>query len=163
MRSVRNRTIASGAGYSEVRFKGLLAIIGSRSISCASTPLWCDKADQFRDEADCPAIYAIVRDHIRDFAPGVSYHRHQKPYIVETYAKAVQLEPPLTRLPPDDSHLGSFGNAASGTSGAESLLGTHTHALVFASGRQISSATLFPLLHWGGWLLFGAVPFAWTV
>jgi two-component system, LytTR family, sensor kinase len=77
---------------------------------------------------------------------------------------AVQLEPtPLTRLPPDEGHLVSFGNAASGASGAESLLGTQTHALVFASGRQISSATLFSLLHWGGWLLFGAVPFAWTV
>jgi hypothetical protein len=49
----------------------------------------------------------------------VSYHRHQKPSIVETYAMAVQLEPPLTRLPPDDSHLVSFGNAASGTPGAD--------------------------------------------
>src|SRR5882724_9860437 len=44
----------------------------------------------------------------------------------------------------------------------ELLFGTRAHSLVFASGRQISSTTLFPLLHWGGWLAFGAIPFAWT-
>ena len=77
---------------------------------------------------------------------------------------AVQLEPaPLTRSPSDDGRLASVGNAASGTASAEALLGTHTHALILASGRQISSATLFPLLHWGGWLVFGALPCGWTV
>jgi len=43
------------------------------------------------------------------------------------------------------------------------LFGTRAHSLVFASGRQISSAALFPLLHWGGWIAFGAIPFAWSL
>jgi two-component system LytT family sensor kinase len=34
---------------------------------------------------------------------------------------------------------------------------------VLASGRRVSRAGLFLLLHWGGWLAFGAIPFAWTV
>jgi two-component system LytT family sensor kinase len=49
------------------------------------------------------------------------------------------------------------------TPSGEQLFGAQAHSLVFASGRQISSATLFPLLHWGGWLAFGAIPFAWSV
>jgi two-component system, LytTR family, sensor kinase len=36
-------------------------------------------------------------------------------------------------------------------------------SLMFASGRRISSQTLFVLLHWGGWIAFGIVPFVWTV
>jgi hypothetical protein len=60
---------------------------------------------------------------------------------------AVQSElTPLTRSPPS----------------AHSLLGTQAHALILASGRQISSATLFPLLHWGNRLVFGALPCGWT-
>jgi hypothetical protein len=47
--------------------------------------------------------------------------------------------------------------------GFDALLGYRTHGLVLASGRQISRTMLFSLLHWGGWLAFGAVPFAWTV
>ena len=46
---------------------------------------------------------------------------------------------------------------------SELLFGARAHSLVFASGRQISSAALFPLLHWGGWIAFGAIPFAWTL
>jgi two-component system LytT family sensor kinase len=45
----------------------------------------------------------------------------------------------------------------------DALLDYRAHGLVLASGRQISHTTLFSLLHWGGWLAFGAVPFAWTV
>jgi signal transduction histidine kinase len=45
----------------------------------------------------------------------------------------------------------------------DSPFGERARSLVFASGRQISSAALFPLLHWGGWIAFGMVPFAWTL
>jgi two-component system LytT family sensor kinase len=48
-------------------------------------------------------------------------------------------------------------------SGFDALLGYRAHGLVLGSGRKISRTTLFSLLHWGGWLAFGAVPFAWTV
>jgi hypothetical protein len=47
--------------------------------------------------------------------------------------------------------------------GFDALLGYRTHGLVLASGGQISRTMSFSLLHWGGWLAFGAVPFAWTV
>jgi hypothetical protein len=46
---------------------------------------------------------------------------------------------------------------------SELLFGRRAHSLVFASGRQISSAALFPILHWGGWIAFGAIPFVWTM
>jgi two-component system, LytTR family, sensor kinase len=46
---------------------------------------------------------------------------------------------------------------------SELLFGARVQSLVFASGREISSATLFPLLHLGGWIAFGFVPFAWTI
>ena len=36
-------------------------------------------------------------------------------------------------------------------------------SIVFASGRQVSSRSLFLWLHWGGWCLFAAIPFAWSV
>jgi two-component system, LytTR family, sensor kinase len=40
---------------------------------------------------------------------------------------------------------------------------TAGRSLVFASGRQVSSGSLFLLLHWGGWISFAAIPFAWSV
>jgi two-component system LytT family sensor kinase len=49
------------------------------------------------------------------------------------------------------------------TPGFDALLVYRTHGFVLASGRQISRTTLFSLLHWSGWLAFGAVPFAWSV
>ena len=49
------------------------------------------------------------------------------------------------------------------SSNDELSFAAHAHSLVFASGRQISSEALFPLLHWGGWIAFGAIPFAWCL
>ena len=38
-----------------------------------------------------------------------------------------------------------------------------SRSIVFASGRRVSSRSLFLWLHWGGWCLFAAIPFAWSV
>jgi two-component system, LytTR family, sensor kinase len=45
----------------------------------------------------------------------------------------------------------------------EWLFGPRAQSLILESGRQISRGKLFAILHWSGWLAFGAIPFVWTL
>ena len=94
----------------------------------------------------------------RDFKRSLGYHRCQA---------LTQLNHSKHRMHPDtDMRTAPLADAHSSprpmAQGSDAPYG-HAHGLVLGSGRQISRNTLFLFLHWGGWLAFGAVPFAWTV
>src|ERR1700749_2205354 len=110
-----------------------------------------DEAAQTGDEADAFPVSPPwhSRHGYLDALPSVSLicSRLASPFVLHHSPSMSEHLEPVPGTAPD----------------GDLLFGTRADSLVFASGRQISSAALFPLLHWGGWIAFGAIPFAWSL